>query len=144
MTTLGDHLRQKRLGLGLLQREVAARLGVDEATVSNGERNATHPALPLMPEIIRSLGYSPHVQAGSRVGRQAQYRETRGLSIKQLAGALGVDPSTEDVHGQPGAQVGFVESGERAAAQSPRQPPRSGRHTWDERSVFRLLGLEHV
>lgn len=33
--TLGEHLRKRRLELGLLQKEVAKRLNVDESTVGN-------------------------------------------------------------------------------------------------------------
>jgi DNA-binding XRE family transcriptional regulator len=47
--TLGDHLRKRRLELGLLQREVAERLGVDETTVYNWERNRTNPSRQLVP-----------------------------------------------------------------------------------------------
>lgn len=43
--TIGDHLRKRRLDLGLLQREVTERLGVGEATVTNWELNRTIPAL---------------------------------------------------------------------------------------------------
>src|SRR6266511_2668936 len=39
--TLGDHLCRRRLDLGLLQREVAERLGADECTVTNWELNRT-------------------------------------------------------------------------------------------------------
>ena len=35
--TLGDHLRRRRLKLGLYQREVAARLGVNVWTIQNWE-----------------------------------------------------------------------------------------------------------
>ena len=39
MKTLGDHLRKRRLDLGLLQREVADRLGVTKDTIHNWESN---------------------------------------------------------------------------------------------------------
>jgi hypothetical protein len=35
LNTLGDHLRTWRLDLGLLQKELAEKLGVDEMTVCN-------------------------------------------------------------------------------------------------------------
>jgi len=41
--TLGDELRRRRLELGLLQREVADRPGVSEASVWQWERNRTNP-----------------------------------------------------------------------------------------------------
>jgi DNA-binding XRE family transcriptional regulator len=53
--TLGDQLRKRRLELGLLQREVADRLGVDETTVYNWERNRTAPASRWFPKIFTFL-----------------------------------------------------------------------------------------
>lgn len=37
LLTIGDHIRKKRMDLGLLQREVAAKIGVAESTVWNWE-----------------------------------------------------------------------------------------------------------
>jgi transcriptional regulator with XRE-family HTH domain len=53
LKTLGDHIRKRRLDLGLLQREVAAKLSVTESTIWNWESNTTDPALRLLPAIIR-------------------------------------------------------------------------------------------
>ncbi|MBI4467752.1 MAG: helix-turn-helix domain-containing protein [Acidobacteria bacterium] len=94
MNTLGDHIRNRRRDLGLLQREVAAQIGVDPDTIWNWESNATTPALTLIPRVINFLGYVPFVLAGSLTEKLALFRKTRGLSIRQLAGELGVDPST--------------------------------------------------
>jgi DNA-binding XRE family transcriptional regulator len=50
------------LDLGLLQKEVAAQIGVDEATIYNWEANRNQPAVRLIPRIIQFLGYGPQVQ----------------------------------------------------------------------------------
>ncbi|MBI4467761.1 MAG: helix-turn-helix domain-containing protein [Acidobacteria bacterium] len=106
LNTLGDHLRKKRLNLGLLQREVAKQIGVNLDTIWNWESNATTPSLPMMPGIIGFLGYSPCVGASSLAEKLAVYRRTRGLSRKELAEQLGVDPGTlarwEGGTGKPG------------------------------------------
>lgn len=52
-------MRKRRLDLGLLQREVAARLGVTESTVTNWELNRTSPKIRFLPGIIALLGYDP-------------------------------------------------------------------------------------
>jgi len=39
LETLGDHLLRRRLALKLLQRQVAAQLGVNKATIHNWECN---------------------------------------------------------------------------------------------------------
>jgi hypothetical protein len=38
LTRIGDHIRRRRLDLGLSPREVAVKLGVDPSTVENWER----------------------------------------------------------------------------------------------------------
>jgi len=92
--TLGDHLRRRRLDLGLLQREVAERLGVAPGTVTNWELNRTSPALSSLPGIICLLGYNPTPPAASLGERLKVVRRQAGLSQEQCARLLGVDPST--------------------------------------------------
>ena len=60
LMTYGDHLRAKRLDLGLLQRQVADEIRVDEATIYNWEGHRTEPALRFVPRIIEFLGYCPY------------------------------------------------------------------------------------
>ena len=55
LTTIGDHLRKRRLDLGLFQEQVAQQIGVDEATIHNWEVTATEPSLRHLPRIIGFL-----------------------------------------------------------------------------------------
>ena len=55
LNTLGDHLRKRRLDLGLLQREVAERVGVDETTILNWEKNRTRPSAKISARITSFL-----------------------------------------------------------------------------------------
>jgi transcriptional regulator with XRE-family HTH domain len=59
LKTLGDHIRKKRLDLGLLQAEVAERVGVTASTIFNWERNRVSPQARHIRKIIRFLGYKP-------------------------------------------------------------------------------------
>jgi len=54
--TLGEKLRNRRLELGLFQKDVAEILGVCTDTVTNWENNKTEPQIELYPEIIKLLG----------------------------------------------------------------------------------------
>jgi len=54
-TTLGDHLRKKRLDMGLLQREVAVLLGVHASTINNWENNLRDPSSRRKDKIVRFL-----------------------------------------------------------------------------------------
>jgi transcriptional regulator with XRE-family HTH domain len=94
IATIRDHPRKRRLDLGLLQREVAERLGADYCSVTNWELNRTSPALRFLPGIIRLIGYVPVSSGPSMADRLRHSRRSLGLAQKRLAGLLGVDEST--------------------------------------------------
>jgi DNA-binding transcriptional regulator YiaG len=92
--TVGDHLRLRRLTLKLFQKQVAERLGADTTSIHNWEVNAGQPALKYMPAIIEFLGYNPLPQAASLPERLVRTRTSMGLTQKESAARIGVDPST--------------------------------------------------
>ena len=91
--TVGDHIRRRRLGLKMLQKDVAARIGVTESSVFNWEANTATPEIRCMPAIIRFLGYNPLPEGKTLGERLVRQRTALGLSQKCAAGRLGVDPS---------------------------------------------------
>jgi transcriptional regulator with XRE-family HTH domain len=103
LDSLGDHIRKRRLGLGLFQHEVARQLGVDESTVLKWESNESQPAVRQIPGIIKFLEYNPFPAAKSLAENLKQSRQVLGLSQRLMAKQLGVDPTT----------LGFWERGER-------------------------------
>lgn len=63
LNTIGDHMRRKRLGLKMLQRDVALKIGVDNSK----------PDIEFLPAIITFVGYNPMPAAkgwGERLVRQ--------------------------------------------------------------------------
>lgn len=70
LNTLGDRARKRRLDLGLLQREVADRLGVDETTVNNWERGRTTPARRFTAKIAQFLDSVPMLKHEQRTIRR--------------------------------------------------------------------------
>ena len=95
LKTLGDHLRKKRLDLKLLQRDVAKRIGVEEATIWNWENNWSSPSLYYIPKIIKFLGYVPDCIKAKTFGEKIVIsRQLLGITQKELAHHLGIDPST--------------------------------------------------
>ena len=93
--TVGDHIRKRRLGLKLLQKDVAEQLGVDKTSVFNWEGNRSSPEIRYMPAIIGFLGYNnPLPAAHTLSGQLVRQRKGLGLSQKESAERLGVDPST--------------------------------------------------
>jgi DNA-binding transcriptional regulator YiaG len=94
INNLGDHLRKKRLDLGLLQREVAEKIGVNEATVTNWERQRTLPEIRFIAPIIKFLGYDPFPDPESFPEKLKTCRMRMGLSQREFAIRLRIDPST--------------------------------------------------
>ncbi len=95
LVTLGDHIRKRRLDLGLLQKDVAVTIGVDTCTITNWEKGHSQPELWYISRIIEFLGYEPDglkpVTLGQRIKR---YRYLHGISQKELAKQMAIDPGT--------------------------------------------------
>lgn len=106
---MGDHLRKRRLDLGLRQNDLAQMLGANVNTVTNWEVGRSTPVLRYMPGIIRFLEYVPFSADGALAEQLKAYRRVHGLSQKRLAATIGVDPSTvwhwEQGAGQPRAPL---------------------------------------
>ena len=94
LTTIGDHLRKRRLDLGLTQLEVAPQLGVTEKTVNTWEVHGQQPEIRYLPKIIAFLGYDPLPPAQTLAEQIIRHRKMLGLSREELARRLGVDPGT--------------------------------------------------
>jgi transcriptional regulator with XRE-family HTH domain len=91
---LGDHVKVRRLDLGLTQQDAAVRLAVNSDTVRNWEAGRTNVAVQHYPAVIRFLGYNPlpaPVSIGSTIQRE---RMTRGWSRRRLAVEAAVDQAT--------------------------------------------------
>lgn len=70
------------------------RIGVDKATIHNWERNLVRPSLRTWPGVIKFLGYDPRPPAQTIGKKLRLHREGLGLSAKEAARIMGVDPST--------------------------------------------------
>lgn len=79
----GEHIRKRRLDLGLLQIEVARIIGVTESTVWNWE-HGTELELIHVPAVLDFLGYVPWECPDDPVGRLAYFKKIKGLSYERL------------------------------------------------------------
>ena len=59
LKTLGDHIRARRLDLGLRQSDVAKRVGAYTSTVNPWDNHHFTPDVHFVPEIIEFLGSTP-------------------------------------------------------------------------------------
>lgn len=114
---LGHHIRRRRLELGLLQAEVARRIGVCEDSIHHWEVGDTIPAVRWLPAILAFLSHDPRPIPGSLAGHLRHWREGRRMSRVALARELCVDSTT----------LWTLESGRRAPASWCRLRERMGR-----------------
>ena len=93
-TTLGGYLKKRRRELGLLQREVAERMGVSTDSVANWENDETKPVAAQFRPVVEFLGYDPTPEPRTVAERLAAKQRRLGASLAQIARHLGWDPSS--------------------------------------------------
>ena len=93
-STLGEHLRKRRLELKLSQKAAAKRLGISWRTVFNWEKGNSAPAVESIPALIRFLGYDPFPMPIGLSERLAVVRRAMVWTVKEAAQKVGVDSGT--------------------------------------------------
>lgn len=94
LKSLGDHLKVRRLDLGLTQKEAAVRLAVDPDTVRDWEIGRSSIEVRSYPAVIEFLGYNPLPKAMTPGESIRHERMTRGWSRRKLALVARVDEAT--------------------------------------------------
>lgn len=89
--TLGDHLRRRRLDLGLTQRILAERWGVRSETIAAWELGRTKPGVRQVAKIVTLLERDPVDHPATLSGRLEAVRRRLGLTQAELAARLGQD-----------------------------------------------------
>ena len=82
------------MDLGLLQKEVAEKIGVDKTTINNWERQRTMPEIRFIARIVEFLGYNPLPKPTNFKEQLIFVRKRQGLSREKFAKKLGMDPTT--------------------------------------------------
>lgn len=94
-TTIGEKIRNRRLELGLLQKDVAEIMGVCEDTITFWENGRAIPQLNLYPKVTKFLGYFPfEIDTSTLGGKITKYRYEYGFGNAKLAKALGANERT--------------------------------------------------
>ncbi len=88
--TVGEHLREARVGRGLLQREVAEALSVSPWTVMHWESGETTPQPQDGAAIVKFLGYVP-LPTTTLTERLYAVRFVNGWTQEQAAEAAGLN-----------------------------------------------------
>jgi transcriptional regulator with XRE-family HTH domain len=93
--TIGEHIKKRRMDLGLLQEDAARMMHVSESCLSNWEVGRNIPYVSCLPAVIAFLGYYPFDHETVTLGgKLRRYKYEHGLSNRGLAEAFGVDEST--------------------------------------------------
>ncbi|WP_299586596.1 helix-turn-helix transcriptional regulator [Mucilaginibacter sp.] len=93
--TLGEHIKKRRIETNLLQKEVAAIIGVSEDSVTYWENGRAIPQVQHYPRLITFLGYYPFIhETKSIAGKLKQVRNCLGLSYEQCGEVFSVHAST--------------------------------------------------
>lgn len=82
---IGDHIKKKRLDLGLYIKDAAKLIGASENTVNDWELRDRAIRAKAFPKIIAFLGYIPFEVGGSPAEQLLAYRRIRGLTHQELA-----------------------------------------------------------
>ncbi len=93
--TIAEHLRNKRLKIGITQAKVAKMLNVSEDTITYWENSRVEPQIHMYPRIVEFLGYNPFpVDESTLSGRIRKFRIENGVTQEKLAEMIGVNEST--------------------------------------------------
>jgi transcriptional regulator with XRE-family HTH domain len=82
------------MDLGLDQKEVAQIIGVSVFSIIHWENGQHAPEIGFIPTIIRFLGYDPDPEPTSLGERMLAARRRLGITQRQLARRLAVDPTS--------------------------------------------------
>ena len=92
--TIGEMIRKRRLDLGLRQIDAAKMIGCDEMSVVNWEKGHRTPRVNHMAGVVEFLGFNPFQNGDTMAHRLVNHRKARGMTQKEFASQIGVDPST--------------------------------------------------
>jgi len=93
LTTLGDHIRKRRLDLGLSQGQAAQKLDIKKESIHRWERNYNQPETRHIPKIYDFLGYCPYQRYTLLCQKIRLWRESLGLTQKEMAEQAKIDES---------------------------------------------------
>lgn len=94
-STIGEHIKKKRIDSNLTQAEVGNIIGVSTDCITYWENNRSKPQIAYYPRIHHFLGYCAIDFDETNIqGRLRSYRLKHGISCKDLARLLKVNAST--------------------------------------------------
>lgn len=94
-TTIGEHIRKKRIDSDLSQSQLAQVIGVSSDCITNWENNRSAPQISYYPRIRQFLGFDTiDFDETTFSGRLQSNRSRNGMCCEKMAKLLDVDKST--------------------------------------------------
>ncbi|WP_461788659.1 helix-turn-helix domain-containing protein [Pedobacter sp.] len=94
-STIGEHIRKKRMDKNMSQSAVGRLFRVSKDCVTNWENGRNAPQINHYPKIISFLGYNPFALEDPSLGNKIfAYRCENGMSAKSFGKLLGINGST--------------------------------------------------
>jgi len=94
INTLGDHVRRKRLDMGITQMKASEMMGVSYGSLREWERNKYQPWGCSLLKVYAFLGYCPWRPVDTLPKKLTLWRESLGLTRKQLSARVEIQRST--------------------------------------------------
>lgn len=93
--TIGEHIKKRRMDLGLSQAQAAREISVTEDTCCYWENGRNSPKVSEYPAIIRFLGYYPQTHETETLGGKiTRYKRMHGMNNRAFGALCGVDAGT--------------------------------------------------
>ncbi len=91
---IGDHIRTRRLNLGLDFEEAANQIGCSTSSLTNWEVRGCGVSIRKMPAVLAFLGYDPNPPPRTLSELLRALRRQRGITAAELAREIGVSEAT--------------------------------------------------
>ena len=92
--TFGGQIRNRRLALGLRQKDLASQMGVTRETIRAWEKSRAEPSFDHLPQLAKFINQPPELLSQSWGEKLIAIRRRHGLSIVLMARYLKVDPTS--------------------------------------------------
>ena len=94
LLTVGDHIKARRLDLGITRKELCSIIGIGPWPNLCWEHDGATPRVRYWPAILDFLGYDPELEPITLAGKLLKIRRRHGWQLRDLAVRIDVSPNS--------------------------------------------------